>query len=290
MTWFLDLRALPQGGGLAPEVAVFNQVRPSTAAALAAAVAGHDVLLITHGFNVDRACGRAALGFWDSWQSLPDGVVTIGVLWPGDSVWAPGLDYVIEGNEAIASGERLAGFVAAHFQAGTSLAFASHSLGARVMLQAIQTLVRTRGRHPPILRLMLMAGAIDDSCLSGEYAVAARAVGRISVLASWHDMVLAMAFPLGNPIAGIFSRGMPYWHAALGREGPESGLDGRVHPGWQIPNPWCYGHHHYLPAQAPVAAPLPLPQHVPPITTPAPWGFPEWRACWSAAVHSTRYR
>ncbi|MCA7120558.1 MAG: alpha/beta hydrolase [Acidibrevibacterium sp.] len=292
MTWFLDLRALPQGGGVADEVQIFQQANRRSADDLLAAVAGQDVLFVTHGFNVDRAQGRQALGNWESWQSLPPSVVYIGVLWPGDSVWLPGIDYAIEGNEAIATGDHLADFILDKFQIATSLNFASHSLGARVVLQTIQKIAESGRRHPPIRRLLLMAGAIDDTCLSGEYARAAQAVADISVLASYHDAVLALAFPLGNLAAGVFTRGCPYWHAALGREGPPSTLGGKVSAGWQIPNPWDYGHGDYLPQQPPAVAALRCPQCVPPLTTPAPtnWTFAEWRAAWSAAILSTRYR
>jgi Alpha/beta hydrolase of unknown function (DUF900) len=290
MTWFLDLRAQAAGGGVASEVAIYEQDRRSSVARLQQATDGHDVLLVTHGFNVDRAAGRRALGFWESWQSLPPGVVYVGVLWPGDSTWLHGLDYPIEGGEAIHSGDRLAGFVLDTFQATTSLAFCSHSLGARVMLQAIRSIARSGRAHPPILRLLLMAGAIDDTCLTGEYAGAATAVTEISVLASQEDTVLAMAFPLGNPIAGIFTRGSPYWHAAIGREGPSLPTRNNVHHDWQIPDGWSYRHGDYLPDQAPTAPPFPRPQLVPPQGTRPPAQWPDWRAAWSAAILSTRYR
>ena len=68
--------------------------------------------------------------------------------------------------------------------------------------------------------LLLMAAAIDDNCLVNEYRDAAARVARISVLASQRDEVLKWAFPVGNPLSGIVTRGDPYWHAALGRTGP----------------------------------------------------------------------
>lgn len=292
MTWFLDLRAQASGGGVARDVAIYNESTPAPVSNLLDAIGGQDVLVTTHGFNVNRADGRRKLGFWESWLTLPPGMVYVAVLWPGDSSWAMGLDYPIEGNEAIASGNLLARFILKNLRGVASLSFASHSLGARVVLQTIRGL----GRNMHVRNLMLMAGAIDDSCLSVEYADAAQLVDRISVLASYHDDVLALAFPAGNLLAGIVTRGSPYWHGALGREGPQSTLQGRVRAGWQIPNPWNYGHHNYLPEDPPEASPLPLPQPVPQPMPPLNSDLPscsnikDWTAAWSAAVTSARLR
>ncbi len=288
MTWFLDLRVQPAGGGVAREVAVYDQDAPGSAAGLAGAIRNRDVLLATHGFNVNRACGRRSLSYWESLQSLPDDVVFLAVLWPGDSTWLPALDYPVEGNEAIAAGNLLAGFILRHLRGAASVSFASHSLGARLVLQTIRRI----GGRVRVRRLMLMAGAIDDSCLDDEYADAAKAVEQISVLSSYRDDVLALAFPLGNFAAGLFTRGCPYWHAALGREGPESTLSGRVEAGWQIPDAWNYGHSDYLPQHPPAVPPLPCPTQVPPVNGPVPdWAsFDEWRPAWSAAITSTRLR
>ena len=58
---------------------------------------------------------------------------------------------------------------------------------------------------------------ISDTCLSDQYKAITSTMGKISVLASDQDEVLKLAFPVGNPLAGIVSRGDPYWHGALGR-------------------------------------------------------------------------
>ena len=285
MTWFLDLRAQSTGGGLSDSVAVYNQDAPSSPAELEKEIGGRNILVVTHGFNVNRRDGRNALSLWESMLSLPGDVAYVGVLWPGDSSWLHGLDYPVEGGEAINSGNRLGDFLTKNFPA-SALLFASHSLGARVVLQAIRRI----GGKMPVRNLMLMAGAIDDTCLEDEYQDAARNVEKISVLSSFHDEVLALAFPLGNFFQGILDRGSPYMHAALGREGPRTAANGRVQSGWQIPDAWHYGHHDYLPSAPCHAPPLPLPQTVPPVKGPAsPWTFPEWQQAWSAAMLCSRF-
>jgi hypothetical protein len=285
MTWFLDLRANPVGGGVRPDILIDQDGRPKLIPDLKAAIRNRDVLFATHGFNVTAAWGRTTLAGWEGWQSLPAGTVYIAVLWPGDSSWAHGLDYPVEGNDAMASGNLLAAFITNNLTGAASFSFASHSLGARVVLQTILRLAR------PVRRLMLMAGAIADSCLGGEYANAAKWVEEISVLASHKDTVLEFAFPLGNLAAWIIDEGSPFWRAALGRDGPQSGVQGKVVSGWQLPDGWGFNHGDYLPANPPsrpaLATPLPFPRagDPPPDNGGA---FADWRPAWSAAITSTR--
>jgi hypothetical protein len=284
MTWFIDLRAQSAGGGVSSQVFVYQDAFLWLAKDLQDYVRNRDVVFATHGFNVDRAGGRRALSCWEKWLSLPATTAYIGVLWPGDSAWIPAVDYPIEGNEAIASGNLLAAFIASNLlDVAASVSFVSHSLGARVVLQTIRRLPATRVRN-----LMLMAGAIDDTCLIDEYSDAAAVIDKISVLSSNHDEVLALAFPIGNPLQGVVTRGSPYWHAALGRAGPPTTLDGKVHLGWQIPDGWDYGHHNYLPELMPARDPLPIPISFPDPGSEPSLVFDEWQAAWSAAMLSTR--
>jgi hypothetical protein len=287
MTWFLDLRAQSAGGGVAADVAIYMDDTPASVGALEDAIRNRDVLIATHGFNVNRQSGKQSLSCWEQWQSLPNTYVFVAVLWPGDSAWIPAVDYPIEGNEASKSGDLLASFLLRHLSTAASTSFVSHSLGARVILQTLRGIkdsLRTRN-------VLLMAGAIDDTCLSDEYKDVAQWVDRISVLSSHHDQVLALAFPLGNFLSGIVTRGSPYWHAALGREGPSSTLDGKVQVGWQILNPWKYGHHNYLPHLVPKDTHPALPAVLPAVESKIPdWAtFDEWQCAWSAAILATRF-
>ncbi len=211
--FFLNTRALPLGGGVGPLKVLDENSRIYQPADVGAAVRGHDVLLVTHGFNVNQADGLEKLSDWAKLLDLGS-TVCVGMLWPGDARWIHVVDYPVEGNEAMDAGNSLADFLNNNFTPALSLSFASHSLGARVVLQTIQGLNRA------VRRLLVMAGAIDNTCLASEYANAAAKVQSISVLASRSDDVLKWAFPTGNFVSGLFSRGAPYVHEALGREGP----------------------------------------------------------------------
>jgi hypothetical protein len=204
-----------------------------------------------------------------------------------------GIDYPFEGIEAIHSGNLIADFLNANFAGAASLSFAAHSLGARVVLQTIDGLSRR------VRRALFMAGAIDNNCLTGEYNLAAQKIDEISILSSTEDDVLALAFPLGNPLQGIIDCGHPYYHAALGREGPAQPYPPApgLQPNWQIPANFEYGHHDYLPSEQ-LTAKFPLPVDIPPDQGSAPPGgtppqlvdSAQWKPAWSAAFATTRYK
>jgi Alpha/beta hydrolase of unknown function (DUF900) len=275
MTWFLDLRADGAGGNPAREVTVRQDTDILfNLDAFLEKVRGRDVLLGTHGFNVNRHDGIRSLTAWSDLLQLGDSALFIGVLWPGDSRWAPVVDYPFEGGEARDSGRLLAPFLDNYFSEAASLSFASHSLGARMVLETIRRMSRR------VRRLTLMAGAIEDNCLVREYRDVPARVDEISVLASRGDDVLKLAFPIGNILGGIIYRGHPYWHGALGHDGPEARSP--VRAGWQIPHNWAYGHGNYLGGAPP---PMPLPVTIQQEGSQAPVSKPAW----SAGFVSTRF-
>src|SRR5262249_41477296 len=301
MTYFIDLRADSVGGNPvasidAVTVRTETQPYPNPSSPLTPEmlrlIQGRDVLLGTHGFHVNRADGISNLAHWAEWLAAAPNGVFLGVLWPGDSRWIPYLDYPVEGNEAMKSGQLLAAYMGANFSDASSVSFASHSLGARMVLETIRYLPASI----PIKALTLMAAAIDDNCLSNEYKDAAARVAKISVLASQCDEVLKLAFPLGNPLSGILTRGDPYWHAALGRTGPT--------PPDQPPNllqtpilsdSWGFGHGSYIncsgaavgpPAEA---GPFAQPTVVQPEGTAQPANALNWQPAWAASFALTRW-
>ena len=272
----LSTRVLPRGGGVSKAVSIWDDNnRPHSLGDVTKEIQGRDVLLVTHGFSVSQSEGEAILGGWNTGLTLGN-VVVLGILWPGDSRWIPKVDYVVEGDEAMASGKLLADFINCNFGSALSISFASHSLGARVVLQTLSGL----NRKPRTL--FLMAGAIDNTCLTKEYSSAASKVQNISVAASRSDDVLKWAFPTGNCLGGILSRGIPYVHEALGREGPASPYPANLHADWQIPDDWDYGHGDYLP-EAPPITPVPAPI----VAFPGP--MPNAKPAWSAALLSGRF-
>ncbi len=289
MTRFLDVRLAPVGGGLASSVAVnqgtslddYTSLDPDE---LSSDIQGRHVLLGIHGFNVDRASGIASLSNWEGLLQLPFPSVFVGLLWPGDSVWAHGLDYPAEPRIANEAGALLAPFLDTGFSGAASLSFVSHSLGARVLLETASRI------SLPVRRAIIMAGAIDDNCLDTEFQAAAAAVGEISVLSSRKDEVLSVAFPLGNLVAGIIAEGHPWWRAALGHRGPSKPLPDNFEGPFQIPDNWDFGHGDYLHID-PSSPSVPIPADVPPKGTPPPADAAEgWQEAWSAAFASTRFR
>lgn len=288
MTIFLDLRLQPVGGDLVASVAVcqgtnINNYGGMLARDFLAAIRGRHVLIGTHGFNVNRADGVGCLSNWDSILQLPPASVFVGLLWPGDSVWAHGLDYPAEPKVADRAAALAAPFIDANFQSTASVSFASHSLGARVVLSTIAALKR------PVRRLTLMAGAIDDDCLTTEFTSAAAKVESISVLASRKDTVLSQLFPLGNFFAGIIDAGHPWWHAAIGHLGPQQPWPANFRPPFEIPDQWGFNHGDYLNVTRPPAPAMALPTEVPPQGTAAPT-VGGWHEAFSAAFESTRFR
>jgi len=278
MTLFIDLRASANGGVCAQGATAWKDgTLPVSESDFADQVRGRDLVLATHGFNVDRGDGIRSLSAWEGLCSLPPSCLFVGVLWPGDSRYLPVLDYPVEGDEAITAGRHLSAFLNDHAAGAASLSFASHSLGGRMVLETLA------GLNLPVRRLLLMAGAIENNCLAQEYRDAAGKVEKIYVLASRSDWVLHYAFPLGNPVGQIIMHGHPYFRTALGRDGPAQPIaPGQQGAAWQIPDKWTYVHADYLPkgsggTQAP-----------PPFSPPDSGASkPGDKAAWSACVLST---
>jgi len=270
---------------------LFNNAQILDPAPFLNAIHGRDVLFATHGFNVTEANGEVNLDDLAPLLTLGPGALLVGVLWPGDADWGAlsGAVYPFVGKTSMDAGTMLANYINANCRQAKSVSFASHSLGARVMLQTVRCLDR-RAR-----RLILLAGAIDDDCLTGEYAGAAANVDRISVLASMEDKILGRFFPAGNFLSGIITRGHPYWHAAIGHNGPAQPIPGKLDPRAMIPDDWMFNHGSYLP-DGPVALPpgCAIPSLLPAPGQPVPCGqtaeTAPWKRAWTAAMLSDRFR
>jgi len=291
MTRFLDLRTWPVGGPLALRVAVcqgtsIGDYTGYGEAQLKHDVSGQHVLLATHGFNVNREDGIASLSNWESLilNQLPAGWLYIGILWPGDSIWLHGLDYPGEPKVADDAGQLLGPYLDGLLASASSVNLASHSLGARVVLQIVRNMKR------PPSHVVLMAGAIDDDCLINEFASEANRIGRLSVMASAGDKTLRELFPIGNFLGGIFDKGHPWVRAALGRTGPGSVGDAPAafFGPWQIPDCWEFDHPNYLQIHPPVMPVLSAGTDIPPQGSPIPAQQADgWQEAFSSAVAAT---
>ncbi len=293
ITRFLDLRMLWGGGDVQDNVQLYQWTGGGnyadqtkyvnlSLADLKSFIHGKDVLIGTHGFNVNRADGIQTLSMWRQLLTLPASAVFVGLLWPGDSESLHALCYPAVPAHAMAAGSKLAQFLDANFQGVASVAFSSHSLGARVVLQTISQM------QLPVRRAILMAGAIGDNCLTSEFENIQSKVDVISVLASKEDEVLRWAFPLGDFASDFIDDNHPWWESALGRFGP-SKRPAHYLPPYQIPEEWKYGHGSYLQTDPPAAGPFPPTCGVP-SPNPLPQGGPPgWQAAWSASFVSGRF-
>jgi hypothetical protein len=260
MSLFVNFRAGSIGGAVVDPyviegdpVAIPLALRSVPWPEVSGLVAGRDVLFGVHGFNVGYSGGVRALGRLDAYLALGASEVFLGVLWPGDS-WLPVVNYPFEGATSIRCGNLLAGFCEAHLAAARSFSFVSHSLGARVVLQAAQQL-QDRFR---IRAICLTAGAINDDCLQEEYGCVPKNAERILLLASHCDEVLKLAFPIGDLIADLLHDDHTPFRTALGYGGPQLPAPSPVRAPWQIPDHADYGHHNYLPpGEADPGAPTP---------------------------------
>jgi hypothetical protein len=275
-----------------PNAAVDAKIFPAQAGLgdLHQHIDGKDVLLVVHGFNWSMLFGAQRLSEWEPWMQLPGTAALVGVLWPGDSNWAHGLDYPAEDHVGYTCGGLLAQYINKNFTGVASLSLASHSLGARVVLETARRLDST---FLPIAQLILMAGAIDDDCLTQEYSATADNVSRITVLYSKQDDVLEWLFPLGNPVAGIFDHTHPYFRGALGRYGPKqprSNVPGTA----ALPPAWKFGHSSYVTSLWPPpmgqSGAFPVNGNFPPANAPPPSQASNWQQAWMAAYVASRLR
>lgn len=203
-------------------------------------VAGKDVLFGVHGFNVSREHGARSLGQLELALGLTSSEVFFGVLWPGD-YWLPVVNYPFEGGVSMDCGRRLAACCAKNFARARSLSFMSHSLGARLVLEAVKNLNR------PARVLCLTAGAINQDCLATEYGSATANASSISLLASHKDWVLKFAFRIGDPISDLLHDDHRQFEQALGYDGPPVPASPPISSPWQISDGADYGHGDYLP-------------------------------------------
>lgn len=278
--YFIDLRASSSGGIPAEQASVWEDGSRSIGPQdFATQLSGKNVVLATHGFNVNRNNGLHSLSCWSNKCQLPSTFIMVGVLWPGDSAYFPVMDYPAEGMEAIKSGRVLASFLNQYLTQVQTLSLVSHSLGARVILQTLAEL------NFNIDRLILMAGAIEDDCLVNEYADAAKKARQIYVIASNKDWVLEFAFPIGNPIGEIIMHDHPYFTRAIGRSGPSS-FDSNICL-WQIPEEWNYGHLEYLPSDQ-TGPHFTLPMSCPSDSETQPSQADNWKPSWSAGAVATQ--
>src|SRR5260370_19813058 len=148
MTLYLNFRSQSVGGAIVYPYLLEGDgttappaLKTVAWADIAPKVAGKDVLLGVHGFNVNYRNGANSFGLLDGSLGLGESEIFIGVLWPGD-FWIPAVNYPFEGSDAMECGRRLPDFCTRWLSEAPSLSFFPHSLGARLALEAVTYLHR----------------------------------------------------------------------------------------------------------------------------------------------------
>ena len=228
------------GGGAAPKY------DPVPADVVAARAAGLQVVVAIHGFNVNRPDAVRAYVTLEARLGLdPNTHLFVGVCWPGDGI-VPIINYSWESKDAMSCGGYLADYLDTAMPDAAGFSFVSHSLGGRVLLQAVRKLGRTADE------VCITAGAVDDDCLVREFSAVTGKARRVSVLSSRRDPVLRLAYPLGDFVTDVFLGGKDSpWHGALGLGGPNPKGQPRGVQHWPIDRASRYGHGDYFPPSAP---------------------------------------
>lgn len=257
MPYLLDFRVRDTGGAVVP--GFLSEPDGGRAGPRAEEDLAHEPALVflLHGFNVSRPAGRKQLlALADLLPSAAGETAPalVATLWPGDH-WTGPLSYPFEGRDADDSATELARFIERVVPSGTPLSFVAHSLGSRVVMEA---LTRLLGSGYPVEQVCLMAAAIDDFSLAAppDYNRATVAGRRVAVLSSRRDRVLQLAYPVGDLLQAFFFFRRDQAGLALGYHGPRphkasrTGVPGNVlhHP---IPKKRRAGHFDYLPDTPP---------------------------------------
>lgn len=245
MTLFLDFRTASDAGDILQRPRIYDAGPTAPAGGGIGKpldripderIANRHVVLATHGFNVSRVDGISCLAALEQKLNLGPDYAVIGVLWPGS--WHHlVINYPSEGRDASKTGDCLAAFLATDLTRAASLSFLSHSLGGRVMLQAVRQL---KGRAREVC---VTAAAVDSRSIApgrGYDAVRGKA-DRITVLSSESDLVLCAVYPAGALAALALHLDDHPFGAALGLKGS----DPRVLPAVaNSPIPRNQGHDH----------------------------------------------
>jgi pimeloyl-ACP methyl ester carboxylesterase len=210
------------------------------------------LVFLIHGYNVRGSTGEFNLLTLAQKLQLDPSWGIVCVLWPGDH-WTRFASYPFEGDDADDTGLELAKFIDLHVARSARVHLITHSLGARVGLEALLHLRRYGWPAGRIGQVCLTAAAVDDYSLGypGAYLPAVPRTDRVAVLASKKDNVLLAAYPVGELIQNFLFFWRETYGLALGYHGPKNLPKGaattpaNVFPK-QIPKTRKVGHGDYI--------------------------------------------
>ena len=234
MKYLLDFRERDVGGAVVPGRLTDMTTGEHGPVVRGNLVAEPRITFLIHGFNVSRLEGELALTHLAN--DLPD--VTgglVAVLWPGDH-GIGFLSYFFEGRDADDTAEELARFIDDNLPADTPLSFATHSLGARVAMEAMKRLEDDRY---PFEQACHMAAAVDDDSVSeaGVYRAVVESTSRVAVLSSKEDEVLKYVYPVADLLQSFLFFSTESFGLALGYHGPRPHSEGDAVPGNVVHTP-----------------------------------------------------
>ncbi len=205
------------------------------------------VAVLVHGYNNDAASAAEAYATFSAHLERVHALAwwpAARFFWPGDTPWAAigALSYPSEIGTAKLAARELAAFLATlrgPDNAPVEIAFVTHSLGGRLLLEVLTLLIDAP--HAPVVSLACLMGAavpVDRVARGGVLRAAAEISRRSAVFHSEHDVVLRWAFRLGQLAAGE-----GFGARAVGRFGePRRGL-------WAVSMPTRHGHGEYWTAR-----------------------------------------
>lgn len=247
MTLFINMRQAAIAGGIPAEAYVIEARTASSMKTLPwaevhKAVSGKRLLIHCHGFNVPMKNAIDSGVVIEGHIKLAADEQFMAVLWPGD--WhVPAVNYAFEHWDAMKSGRLLARFLDQHCGQAQSLSLGSHSLGGRVVLEALLAM------SAPVRQMCIAAPAVDNDCLSNRFAEALSRVERLTVLSSKSDRVLRWAYPLGDFFSDVFGDDDSAFRGAMGLKGPRP-MPGPPVRAQAIPTDDKYDHGDYFPGAA----------------------------------------
>jgi esterase/lipase superfamily enzyme len=186
------------------------------------------LVLFVHGFNnsFDQAQG--------SYNAVFTGVLADAVhfFWPGDTrsnALVDAASYPVQITSARDSAVRLVAFLSqlrGPDNTPAEVSFVCHSLGSRLVLEALREVVATGVTFPAVRVVALMAAAVPVDLLQpgAVLEAAARHARTLAVYYSMKDRVLQFAFPAGQAAAAAANIEAAAYTRAVGRFGEPAGL------------------------------------------------------------------
>lgn len=222
-TFELSVRVPGSGGDVAPAVIDPNNALKNSGS--------RHILLLVHGYNNSHDEAETSYQTFignirdrlDDSRAAPDAIASFH--WPGDesTVFGTTVGYPFDINHARDAASRLATFlvdVALRAPPSLRVTMVGHSMGCRLILEALGTLARARNAPGiELVGLMAAASPVDFVKRTGRLFNTGKPPRRMLKFFSEQDMVLQTGFPLGQFLAYQYKIEDDNYDEAVGRHG-----------------------------------------------------------------------